>query len=132
VRHHRRGPPIDPGTVPGLLAGRHRDAHAGHAATAVRVHRAVRRGRGGPAAGVPARQRGLHRVEVRKPADDRPPWLVITRWRDEESFEAWVHSPAFAHGHRSAAERGGGAAPPAVGTHSELWSYEIGGGSASS
>ncbi len=75
-------------------------------------------------------QDGFEGFELLKPADDRTTWLVVTRWRDEESFEAWVHSPAFAHGHRSAAERGGGAAPPAVGTHSELWSYEIAGGSA--
>ena len=39
--------------------------------------------------------------------------------------------PAFAHGHRSAAERSGGEAPTRpVGVHSELWSYEIAGGSA--
>ena len=55
-------------------------------------------------------QDGFEGFELLKPADDRTTWLVITRWRDEESFEAWVHSPAFAHGHRSAAERGGGAA----------------------
>jgi len=36
----------------------------------------------------------------------------------------------FEHGHRSAAERSGGAAPPPVGVSSELWSYEIAGGSA--
>jgi hypothetical protein len=41
-----------------------------------------------------------------------------------------VNSPAFAHGHRSAAERAGGEAPQRpVGVHSELWSYEIAGGS---
>jgi heme oxygenase (mycobilin-producing) len=58
-------------------------------------------------------------------------WLVVTRWRDEESFQAWVSSPAFTHGHRSAAERAGGEAPQRpVGVHSELWSYEIAGGSA--
>jgi len=39
---------------------------------------------------------------------------------------------AFADDGAGAAERGGGAAPPAVGTHSELWSYEIAGGSATS
>jgi heme-degrading monooxygenase HmoA len=55
---------------------------------------------------------------------------VVTRWRDDASFEAWLHSPAFGHGHRSAAERGGGPAPGPVGVSSELWSYEIAGGSA--
>jgi hypothetical protein len=35
---------------------------------------------------------------------------------------AWVTSPAFAHGHRSAAERAGDPAQPPVGVHSEVWS----------
>jgi heme oxygenase (mycobilin-producing) len=74
-------------------------------------------------------QDGFEGFELLKPTDDRTTWLVVTRWRDEESFNAWVSSPAFAHGHRSAAERAGGEAPPPVGTHSELWSYEIAGGS---
>ena len=74
-------------------------------------------------------QDGFEGFELLKPADDRTTWLVMTRWRDEASFQAWVSSPAFAHGHRSAAERRGEDAPPPVGTHSEIWSYEIAGGS---
>jgi heme oxygenase (mycobilin-producing) len=73
---------------------------------------------------------GFEGFELLKPADDRTQWLVVTRWRDEESFQAWVSSPAFAEGHRSAAERAGGEAPKPVGVHSEVWSYEIAGGSA--
>ncbi len=64
------------------------------------------------------------------PTDDREQWLVITRWADEESFQAWVSSESFAHGHRSAVERAGGEAPQPVASHSEVWSYEIAGGSA--
>jgi heme-degrading monooxygenase HmoA len=76
-------------------------------------------------------QDGFEGFELLKPTDSRSEWLVVTRWRDEESFQAWVNSPAFAHGHRSAAERSGGEAPTRpVGVHSELWSYEIAGGSA--
>jgi heme-degrading monooxygenase HmoA len=58
-------------------------------------------------------------------------WLVITRWRDEESFTAWVSSPKFAHGHRSESERSGGDAPKPVGVNSELWSYVVAGGTES-
>jgi heme-degrading monooxygenase HmoA len=72
---------------------------------------------------------GFEGFELLKPADDRTTWLVVTRWRDEESFQAWLSSPSFAHGHRSAAERSGGEAPGPVGVHSELWSYQIAGGS---
>ena len=68
--------------------------------------------------------------ELLKPVDERTTWLVVTRWRDQASFEAWLHSPAFGHGHRSASERSGGEAPGPVGVSSELWSYEIAGGSA--
>jgi heme-degrading monooxygenase HmoA len=74
-------------------------------------------------------QDGFEGFELLKPTDDRTTWLVVTRWRDEESFQAWVKSPAFAHGHRSASERAGGEAPPPVGISSELWSYEVAGGS---
>jgi heme oxygenase (mycobilin-producing) len=81
-------------------------------------------------AGAVDSQDGFEGFELLKPADGRTTWLVVTRWRDDESFKAWVNSPAFGHGHRSAAERAGGEAPHPVGISSELWSYEIAGGSA--
>jgi heme oxygenase (mycobilin-producing) len=89
-------------------------------------------------------QDGFEGFELLKPTDDRTTWLVVTRWRDEAAFEAWVSSPAFAHGHRSSggseSSRAGGDGPTGegargphphgpVGVHSELWSYEIAGGS---
>ena len=40
--------------------------------------------------------------ELLRPTDGRNQWLVVTRWADEESFLAWVKSPAFAHGHAGA------------------------------
>lgn len=82
-------------------------------------------------AGAVDNQDGFEGFELLKPTDSRTTWLVVTRWRDEESFQAWLNSPAFGHGHRPAGERAGGE-PPArpVGVHSELWSYEIAGGSA--
>jgi heme-degrading monooxygenase HmoA len=83
-------------------------------------------------AGAVDNQEGFEGFELLKPSDERTTWLVVTRWRDEASFQAWLHSPAFGHGHRSAAERSGGEPQPPVGTSSELWSYEIAGGSAGS
>ena len=73
-------------------------------------------------------QDGFEGFDLLKPTDGRTTWLVVTRWRDEASFQAWVSSPAFAHGHRSASERAGGAPAGPVGVSSELWSYEIAGG----
>ena len=80
-------------------------------------------------AGAVDSQDGFEGFELLKPTDGRPTWLVVTRWRDEDAFQEWVQSPAFGHGHRSAAERAGGAAPHPVGVGSELWSYEVAGGS---
>jgi heme oxygenase (mycobilin-producing) len=72
-------------------------------------------------------QDGFEGFELLKPTDGRTTWLVVTRWRDEEAFEAWTSSPAFGHGHRGASEEGGGQRP--VGVSSELWSYVVAGGS---
>ena len=49
-------------------------------------------------------QDGFEGFELLRPTDGRMTWLVVTRWRDEASFDAWVASPAFAAGHRAAAE----------------------------
>ena len=80
-------------------------------------------------AGAVDTQPGFQGFELLKPTDERNTWLVITRWADDESFQAWVSSPAFGSGHRSEAERGGQSAAPRVGISSELWSYENAGGS---
>lgn len=73
-------------------------------------------------------QPGFQGFELLKPTDERNVWLVVTRWADQASFDAWVSSPGFAHGHRGAdrpTESGG-----PVSVSSELWSYEVAGGSA--
>lgn len=74
-------------------------------------------------------QPGFEGFELLRPTDERSTWLVITRWADDAAFQAWVTSPAFAHGHRRDAEPAGRPASPPVGMSSELWSYEIAGGS---
>jgi heme oxygenase (mycobilin-producing) len=60
-------------------------------------------------------QDGFEGFELLKPTDGRTTWLVVTRWRDEEAFRAWMNSPAFGHGHRSAAERAGGPGSAPIG-----------------
>jgi heme-degrading monooxygenase HmoA len=94
-------------------------------------------------AGAVDNQDGFEGFELLKPTDGRTTWLVVTRWRDEQSFEAWRNSAAFGQGHRSAAGHGGqagaghgghaaaaGEAQPPVAVSSELWSYDVAGGSA--
>ena len=64
-------------------------------------------------------QDGFEGFELLKPTDGRNQWLVVTRWRDEGAFEAWVSGPSFAHGHAGAtkpASHGGPVSVSAVGT----------------
>ena len=72
---------------------------------------------------------GFEGFELLRPTDGRDTWLVVTRWRDEAAFAAWVSSPAFAHGRRGVAHgegaSGGAEAQPPVVAHSELWSYDV-------
>jgi heme-degrading monooxygenase HmoA len=72
-------------------------------------------------AGAVDQAEGFEGFELWRPSGDRHTWLVVTRWRDEEAFTAWVSSPAFSHGHRGADAPHAGAP---LATHSELWSYE--------
>jgi heme-degrading monooxygenase HmoA len=75
-------------------------------------------------------QDGFEGFELFRPTDERNQWLVLTRWRDEEAFQNWVASPAFAHGHAGADRPSPHGGPVAV--SSELWSYEVAGGSVTS
>jgi heme-degrading monooxygenase HmoA len=81
-------------------------------------------------------QDGFEGFELLQPTDDRRTWLVVTRWRDDAAFEAWVSSPAFGAGHRSEGGSAHGAGHPhgqgahgvaegqaPVSVSSELWSY---------
>lgn len=87
--------------------------------------------RAGAVDGVP----GFEGFELLQPTDGRTVWLVVTRWADEESYEAWKNSASFGHGHgRPAGAEGaegaaadGGHAPAGaqrpVGVSAELWSF---------
>ena len=71
------------------------------------------------------KQDGFEEFQLLRPADDRETWLVYTRWRDEESFQAWVSSPAFMHGHRGPQAESGEAPPAHVAMSSELWQFTL-------
>ena len=74
-------------------------------------------------------QDGFEGFELLQPNDGRTTWLVVSRWRDEESFQAWVSSAAFGHGHRSMDGGEQGRPQPPVGVSSEVWSFDVAGGS---
>ncbi len=65
---------------------------------------------------------GFEGFELLKPTDGRNVWLVVTRWKDEDSFNAWVSSPAFGHGHQGAGRPAAHGGPVSV--SSEVWGYE--------
>lgn len=70
-------------------------------------------------------QDGFEGFELLKPTDDRNIWLVVTRWRDDASYQAWADSRDFkaAHG-KGDVQQGEGHRRP-VGTSAEVWSYEV-------
>ena len=70
-------------------------------------------------AGEVGQMEGFEAFELLRPNDDRNQFLVYTRWRSEKDFQAWVQSPAFAHGHKAHSSQG------PVSTHAELWSYDV-------
>ncbi|MFJ5232277.1 antibiotic biosynthesis monooxygenase family protein [Kitasatospora sp. NPDC088391] len=66
---------------------------------------------------------GFEWFELLRPVEGTDQYLVYTRWRDEESFRAWMEGPM------KQAHQGGGAEgeapqrPAAAG--STLWSFEV-------
>ena len=62
---------------------------------------------------------GFESFQLLRPTDERHVCLVITQWRSEADFDAWVRSADFAAGH--AQHRQGGP----IGTASEIWSFEV-------
>jgi len=67
---------------------------------------------------------GFEGFELLKPADDRTTWLVVTRWADEASYDAWRSSESFGRSHGQQPADGEQPQRP-VGISSELWSYEV-------
>lgn len=63
-------------------------------------------------------QDGFEGFELLRPADDRTTWLVVTRWRDEDAYQAWASGDAFTKAH-------GSGHPSPAGIFAELWSYSV-------
>ena len=61
---------------------------------------------------------GFEAFELLRPSGGRR-YLVYTRWRAREDFEAWMRSSRFAAGHRQHAESG------PVSRESEVWEFEV-------
>ena len=45
---------------------------------------------------------GFEEFQLLRPVEGEDRYFVYTRWDSEESFQAWVNSQAFSHGHAKA------------------------------
>lgn len=70
-------------------------------------------------AGKVEQSEGFESFQLLRPNDDREVCLVMTQWRSEEDFQAWLKGPDFAAGHAQHRTDG------PVGTASELWSFDV-------
>ncbi|MDJ1130661.1 antibiotic biosynthesis monooxygenase family protein [Streptomyces iconiensis] len=64
---------------------------------------------------------GFEWFELLRPLEGTDQYLVYTRWRDEEAFQAWMN------GSMKEAHQGGGSGerPKPAATGSETWSFEV-------
>jgi heme-degrading monooxygenase HmoA len=81
-------------------------------------------------AGLVESAEGFEGFELLRPVEGTEQYMVYTRWRSEEDFQAWTKSQAFSQGHAKAAAESSGhghghghGGPAASGA--ELWSFEV-------
>ena len=65
---------------------------------------------------------GFEWFELLRPVEGTDSYLVYTRWRSEEDFQAWMSGPMQA-AHRPASP--GGEQPKPAASASTLWSFEV-------
>lgn len=79
---------------------------------------------------------GFESFELLRPTEGTDRYLVVTRWRDDEAFQAWLSSAAFSRGHAQARADAESADAPAASDRqphgdgpaalgSQLWGFEI-------
>ncbi|GAA1904953.1 mycobilin-forming heme oxygenase MhuD [Streptomyces durmitorensis] len=62
---------------------------------------------------------GFEWFELLRPIEGTDDYLVYTRWRDEESFQAWMEGPM------KPAHQGGGDRPKPASSSAAVWSFEV-------
>ena len=71
---------------------------------------------------------GFEWFELLRPVEGTDQYLVYTRWRSEEDFQAWMNgSMKAAHGGGAGGAEGaeGGERPRPAASGSTLWSFEV-------
>jgi len=66
---------------------------------------------------------GFEHFELLRPVGGTDQYLVYTRWRDRESFDAWTASRSFSAGHAQASGRPSDQSAAASG--STVWAFEV-------
>ena len=66
---------------------------------------------------------GFEHFELLRPVEGTDAYLVYTRWRSRDDFDAWSASQAFDRGHAQASGRP--AADQTAATGSTMWSFEV-------
>ena len=71
-------------------------------------------------AGAVDQQPGFEGFELLRPTDESGTYYVVTRWKDDASFQAWMTSQAFGadHGKQPAGQR-------PVSSQAQLLSFEV-------
>lgn len=64
---------------------------------------------------------GFEWFELLRPVEGTEQYLVYTRWRDEEAFQAWMEGP-MKSAHQGGAE---GERPKPAASGSTLWSFDV-------
>jgi heme-degrading monooxygenase HmoA len=64
---------------------------------------------------------GFEDFQLLRPVEGEDRYFVYTRWDSEESFQNWVQSQAFAHGHAKAESADG----KPVATGASLLAFEV-------
>ncbi|WP_016906684.1 antibiotic biosynthesis monooxygenase family protein [Streptomyces xiaopingdaonensis] len=92
-----------------------------NALTVPEEQRALLEERFGSRAGMVEDSDGFEWFELLRPLEGTDQYLVYTRWRDEESFRAWME------GSMKSAHQGGGEGGErrTAASGSELWSFEV-------
>ncbi|MGW7411677.1 antibiotic biosynthesis monooxygenase family protein [Streptomyces sp. NPDC054863] len=68
---------------------------------------------------------GFEWFELLRPVEGTDQYLVYTRWRDEESFKAWMEGPMKEAHQRGAGSGEGGERPKPAASGSTVWSFEV-------
>ncbi|MFF3331191.1 antibiotic biosynthesis monooxygenase family protein [Streptomyces sp. NPDC002888] len=68
---------------------------------------------------------GFEWFELLRPVEGTDQYLVYTRWRSEEDFQAWMSGRAQAAHGGGGAQSGEGERPKPAATDATLWSFEV-------